>query len=77
MAKFATYICVYFSDPEQGDTYAKFVTGLESHNIARWEAGKPAKKFSESFARDIVFGLTLNGYAAAVIQVIDGVQLKN
>ena len=33
--------------------------------------------FSESYAKDIVFGLTLNGHAAAVVKVLHGVSFKN
>ena len=32
---------------------------------------------TESIAKDIVFGLTMNGYGAAVIKVIDSVALWN
>ena len=69
-AKFNTYVAVFFGDR------VKFVTGVD-RNTASWEAGQPAKKFSEDFAKDIVFGLTLNGYAAAVIKVLNGVELQN
>ena len=66
-AKFSTFICVFFTDGKGADIRAKFVTSLEDHNIARWDAGKPAMPFSESLAKDVVYGLTLNGYAAANI----------
>ena len=47
-----------------------FVTETSGHN-AKWEAGKPAKAFSLSAAKDIVFGLNVNGIHAAVVQIPD------
>lgn len=73
-AKYKTYIGVFFED--KGKTITKFVTGL-SGSTALWEDGKPAMNIAESWAKDVVLGLTFNGYAAAVIKVIDGVILTN
>lgn len=72
--RFDTYVAVFFQDA--GITTHKYVTGVDG-NTAEWEAGKPAKPFAESFAKDIVFGLTINGFAAAVVKVLHGVELKN
>ena len=72
--RFDTYVAVFFTSTDA--TSVKYVTGVD-RNTAEWEAGKPAMPFAESYAKDIVFGLTLNGYAAAVIKVLHGVELKN
>ena len=69
--RFDTYVAVF-----TGDT-VRFVTGTPSRNYAEWKAGEPAMPLSESYAKDIVFGLTLNGHASAVIKVLHGVELKN
>ena len=60
-----------------GTISARFVTSIPSRSAAAWEPGKPAMVFSESYAKDIVFGLTLNGHAAAVVKVLHGVSFKN
>ena len=73
--KFDTYVTVFFE--EDGELYSRFVTGIPSHNRAEWKAGQPAMKMSESMAKDIVFGLTLNGHASAVTKVLHGVEFKN
>ena len=72
--RFDTYVAVFFE--QDGVTTVKYVTSAE-RSWAHWEAGKPAMPISESYARDIVYGLTLNGYAAAVVTVPHGVELKN
>jgi len=73
--RFDTYVAVF--SHEDGEVYARYVTGVPSRNTAEWLAGQPAIALAESYAKDIVFGLTLNGYAAAVIKVLHGVTLKN
>ena len=72
--KFDTYVAVFFTNA--GTTTVKYVTGVDK-NTAEWQAGKDAKPFAESFAKDIVFGLTLNGFAAAVVKVLHGLELRN
>ena len=72
--RFDTYVAVFTE--KNGVTTVKWVTSTEG-SYAHWDAGKPAKQFAESYAKDIVFGLTLNGYAAAVVKVLHGVELKN
>lgn len=75
-AKFNTYVAVFFPDRESDKNFVKFVTGVEGSN-AMWEKGKPAMRLTESFAKDVVLGLTMNGYAAAVVKAIDGLELEN
>lgn len=73
--RYTTHVAVFFF--EDGEVYARYVTGIPSHNTAEWLEGQPAMDMTEEFAKDIVFGLTLNGYAAAVVKVLAGVELKN
>ena len=51
----------------------------EAHQTKKSRLPLPifSTRLAESYAKDIVFGLTLNGYAAAVIKVLHGVTLKN
>lgn len=73
--RFDTYAAVFTE--KDGKVITRFVTSIPSRNYAEWKDGEPAMPLSESYARDIVFGLTLNGHAAAVIKVLHGVELKN
>lgn len=73
--RYDTYVAVLTN--KDGDIRTRFVTDLPSRNTAEWNAGKPAMQISESYAKDIVLGLTLNGFAAAVIKVLHGVELIN
>lgn len=74
--RYNTYVAMFFTEPRTGKTGVKFVTGTEG-SIALWKDDQPAMKLSESFAKDIVYGLTLNGFTAAVIKVVNGVELRN
>ncbi len=76
LVKYNTCVAVFFTEPRTGKTGVRFVTGMEG-SIAMWEDDQPAMKLSESFAKDIVYGLTLNGFTAAVIKVVNGVELRN
>lgn len=73
--KFDTYVAVFSN--HGGDIRTRFVTGIPARNQAEWKPGLPAMKLSEDYAKDIVYGLTLNGHAAAVIKVLHGVELNN
>ena len=49
----------------------KLVTKVNySNNTTEWGEGKP-QKFPISIAKDIVFGLTCNGFIAVVITTLD------
>lgn len=74
--KYNTSVAVFFQDPDTGRNFVKFVTGTEG-STALWEDDKPAMQLSESFAKDIVLGLTFNGYAAAVVKFMNGVEVGN
>lgn len=73
--RYDTYVAVFTN--QDGDIRTRFVTDLPARNTAEWNAGKPALAISEAYAKDIVLGLTLNGFAAAVVKVLHGVGLKN
>lgn len=73
--RYDTYVAVFTN--KDGDIGTRFVTDIPTRNVAEWNAGKPALQISESYAKDIVLGLTLNGFAAAVVKVLHGVELKN
>lgn len=73
--RFDTYVAVF--EECEGKITTKFVTGVPAHNTAEWKAGEPAMKFTESYAKDIVFGLTLNYHPAAVVKALHGVEFKN
>jgi len=73
--KFDTYVAVFTT--EDGKITTKFVTGVPGHNTAEWKSGQPAMKLSESYAKDIVFGLTLNGHPSAVVKALHGVEFTN
>ena len=74
--KFVTHVAVFYPNVTDIGPVAKFVTSVEG-STCRWDAGKEAMVFSEEHARDIVYGLTLNGYPAAVLKVLRGVTLCN
>ena len=73
--RFDTYVAVFIN--KDGESYVRFVTDLPARNTAEWNAGKPAMKLSEDYAKDIVFGLTLNGHPAAVSKFLHGIELRN
>ena len=73
--RFDCYVAVFTE--EDGKPCVKFVTNLPSRNWAEWNAGEPALKINEDYAKDVVFGLTLNGYAAAVMKAVHGVTFTN
>ena len=75
ITRFDTYVAVFTN--EDGKITTRFVTGLPARNTAEWKDGEPAMKLSEDYAKDIVFGLTLNGHASAVVKVLHGVTFTN
>ena len=74
MIKYDTYISVFGLGSDK--TTATFVTGIEKHT-ASWESGKEAMRFSEEWARDVVYGLILNGYIAGIVKFPHGVTVRN
>ena len=45
----------------------KFVTGIGEKKTAFWDEDKKPMEFSESYAKDLSFGLLVNFYAAYAI----------
>ena len=72
--KFVTYVAITFQDTKA--IQMKFVTGT-SGTTALWEQGKPAIPFSEVIAKDIVYGLVLNGYRAIIVKAPAGREIIN
>ena len=74
--KFNTHVMIMFPEEKPGTATFKYVTSVE-RSYANWDPGQPAMELSEEFARDIVYGLTINGYIAMVVKVVKGVELRN
>lgn len=72
--KLTTYIAII--DLTDNRNTLRFVTGLEGRN-ALWEAGKPAKAFSKTIAKDVIMGLCLNGYYATIIEAPNFMSFNN
>lgn len=51
--------------PYKDRTEIKYVTNVSSESkVAKWEDGKEAMTFSKTYAKDLAWGLTLNGHPA-------------
>ena len=74
--RFDTYVAVFFPNATDLGPVVKFVTSTEG-SACRCDPGQEAMRVSEDLAKDIVYGLTLNGYPAAVLKVMHGVTLFN
>ena len=60
------------------ETKIKYVTSVQTQpKIAKWENGKEAMTFSKEYAKDLAFGLCVNGFAAIVMIKTDYLELKN
>lgn len=54
--------------PYKDRTEIKYVTNVSSESkVAKWEDGKEAMTFSKTYAKDLAWGLTLNGNPAIVM----------
>lgn len=49
------------------DKGAVFVTAILDHKVAEWDKRKKPISFSKSYAEDLAFGLTVNGYIAYAV----------
>ena len=59
-------------------TEIKYVTSVQTEpKVAKWEDGKEAMAFSKDYAKDLAFGLCVNGYAAIVMIKPDYLTLVN
>lgn len=64
--------------PTRTETTIKYVTSVQIEpKVAKWDDGEPAMTFSKDYAKDIAFGLCVNGYAAVVMIKADYLNLKN
>lgn len=46
---------------------AVFVTGTRGYNTAKQDKDKPPMEYSKGYAKDMAFGLTVNGYLAFAV----------
>ena len=59
-------------------TEIKYVTSVQTEpKIAHWEDGESAITFSKDYAKDLAFGLCMNGYTAIVMIKPDYLTLVN
>lgn len=59
-------------------TEVKYVTNVENKpKVAEWKAGELAMEFSKEYAKDVAFGLCVNGYAAIPMLKADYLELRN
>ena len=59
-------------------TEIKYITSIQTEpKVAHWEDGKEAMIFSKDYAKDLAFGLCVNGYTAIVIIKPDYLTLVN
>lgn len=75
--KSETYVVgILFST--ETETKIKYVTSVQTQpKIAKWDDGKEAMTFSKEYAKDLAFGLCVNGYVAIVMIKEDYLELKN
>ena len=68
MAKKAEQYVVGILFPTKTETTIKYVTSIQTEpKVAKWDDGKEAMIFSKNYAKDLAFGLCMNGYAAIVM----------
>lgn len=64
--------------PYKDRTEIKYVTNVSSEpKVAKWEDGEEAMTFSKSYAKDLAWGLTLNGNPAIAILKESYLNLSN
>ena len=64
--------------PTKTQTTIKYVTSVQTEpKVAKWDDGKEAMMFSKDYAKDLAFGLCVNGYAAIVMIKPDYLTLAN
>lgn len=56
----------YYVAVKVGKRTWRYVTAILPHHMAEWAYNKKAEAFSESYAKDLVFGLTANFFLARV-----------
>lgn len=59
-------------------TEIKYVTSIQTEpKVAHWEDGETAMTFSKDYAKDLAFGLCMNGYVAVPMLKADYLNLRN
>ena len=78
MSRKAEQYVIGILSPTQTETTIKYVTSVQTEpKVAKWEDGKDAMIFSKDYAKDLAFGLCMNGYAAVVMIKPDYLDLRN
>ena len=78
MARKAEQYVVGILFPTRTETTIKYVTSVQTEpKVAKWDDGKEAMTFSKDYARDLAFGLCINGYPAIVMIKPDYLDLRN
>ena len=78
MVKKAEQYVVGILFPTKTETTIKYVTSIQTEpKVAKWDDGKEAMIFSKNYAKDLAFGLCMNGYPAIVMIKPDYLTLVN
>ena len=78
MARKTEQYVIGILSPHKDRTEIKYVTSIQTEpKVAHWEDGKEAMTFSKDYAKDLAFGLCVNGYTAIVIIKPDYLTLVN
>ena len=78
MARKAEQYVIGILSSYEDRTEIKYVTSVQTEpKVAKWDDGKEATTFSKDYAKDIAFGLCVNGYAAIVMIKPDYLTLVN
>jgi len=78
MSRKAEEYVVWILFPYENRTEIKYVTSISSKSkVAKWEDGKEAMSFSKEYAKDLAWGLTLNGNPAIAMLKESYLHLEN
>ena len=78
MARKAEQYVIGILSSYEDRTEIKYVTSVQTEpKVAKWDDGKEAMTFSKDYAKDLAFGLCMNGYPAIVMIKPDYLTLVN
>ena len=78
MARKAEQYVIGILSSYEDRTEIKYVTSVQTEpKVAKWDDGKEAMTFSKDYAKDLAFGLCMNGYASIVMIKPDYLDLRN
>lgn len=78
MARKAEQYVIGILFPTRTETTIKYVTSVQIEpKVAKWDDGEPAMTFSKDYAKDLAFGLCVNGYVAVVMIKENYLDLRN